>query len=472
MNSLKRMKTYYSLITSLSLLILAQTAMAQNIIILAPGHQKIISAPEITRAAIANPKVADVKALSKSGQVIVTGISVGSTDLEIWSKDGKRKNYLIRVSKGSRNLRKEVKTLLKGIEGIRIKTIGNKLIIDGQIYRGQDLNRIEKVMEMYPSVVNLTRINAQALEYFAQQINESLRLAKIEGVEVRGAGDTIFLEGEVSKKSEIEQAERIAASVFSKVKNHIKEGVSIERLILVDIKIAEVRKSSLADIGLNWPGSIDANGRAVFTSGGASAASIALGQNTTVSLRSLIEKGSAKILSNPKLLCRNGTPASFLAGGEIPIRLVSERTASITFKPYGVFLNVTAWAGRGDRVSLDIEVKISDLDAASALDGIPGILEHRVKTAANLRFGDTIVLAGLIENRSHKNVKKIPFLGHIPIIGELFKSRAFQRSESEFLIFLTPFPGEAGSHVHQKQLESMNKGMDRAKKEIKFSILD
>ncbi len=446
-------------------------AQAAETIKISPGHQKVIPAPGIIRAAIGNPKVADVKALPQSDQVVVNGISVGSTDLILWFEAGKKKSYAIVVSTQTKDRRHAARQLLRGIEGIRTRKNGGKLVIEGEVYRGEDLERIQRVTEMYPFVVNLTRINGRALHYFSQQAIHALRQAGLLTVQVNVAGDELFLEGEVGRKQDVKRAERIVSSIYPKISNHLQAVVEREPMVLVDIKLMEVRKSSMTDAGIRWPGSIDADGTALFSGAGASA-SATLGQGSVISLLTLVESGHARILSNPKLLCRNQTPALFSAGGEIPIRLVSERTASVIFKPYGINLQVTAHSGHSTRVMLEIETRISDLDSSTALDGIPGILEHKVQTATDLQYGETVILAGLLENRMRKNVRKVPILGHVPILGELFKSRSFQRNESEFVILLTPYPGHSGHKVHRYMTQRAHKEQQRAKKDLEFSLLD
>jgi pilus assembly protein CpaC len=446
-------------------------ATAEEAIRLAPGHQKVISAPGVTRAAIGNPEIADVKSLPESKQVMVMARREGSTDLILWFRDSTKKTYSIQVAAGGLDVESEVRKLLKGVEGIEIRKTAGRVVIDGQIFRGPDLDRIQRVLDLYPSVRNFSHVNSGALKFIAGQITSALQEAGIGQVTVRTAGETLFLEGTVGSKSEAVRTEQIAKSIYSRLENDVKIGVEIQPLILVDMKLMEVKSNSLGQVGIKWPASIDVTGSGMIGAGGFSGM-VNIGQGASVSLRALIEHGEAKILSNPKLLCRSGTPASFLAGGEIPIRLVGERTAQVMFKEYGVSLEITARTDATRRVELEINAGISDLDSASSVDGIPGILSHKVRTAANLRIGETIALAGLIENRQRKNIQKVPLLGHIPIIGELFKSRDFQKNRSDFLVFLTPLEGSPYGAQHVKEVRRMENKMDEAQKKVNLSILD
>lgn len=468
--ALPKHKSSMTFFVFFSFLFYSGFSQAKTLIQIPVGHQHVISAPKVKRAAIGNSKVADVKALSSAEQVIVTGIRPGSTDLILWSRLGEKKTYAIKVHYPRHSHRSSIQALLKDVEGIKVKEIDKRIILDGQIYRGEDLHRIERVLKLYPKVINLTRMNAEALGYFLKLIQALLNKSKIANVSIRAMGDQLVLEGEVERKHETEHAEYLAKTIYPKIVNHLTIGIESESLILVDVKLMEVRKNVLTQAGIRWPGVIPVRTGAIFSSQ-QNTQSLIIGENMRLGLIALIENGQARILSNPKLLCQSGKPASFLAGGEIPIRLISERSANIIFKPYGVILNVEAKADRSQRVFLEIEAKISELDAATAVEGLPGILEHRVKTAVNINLGQTVVLGGLLENRSKKTVQKFPFLGHIPILGELFKSRSFQKNESEFLILLTPKDATSPKQHEKSILQTQNK-IKKQEHEMRFSLLD
>ncbi len=448
-----------------------QKVYGSNVIQLVKGHQHLISAPGVSRVSIGDPAIADIKVLSRENQVMVTGLGNGSTDLLLWLKGGEKKSFLIRVGASSHTFLAEVKKNLQDIEGIQLQQVGDRLYLKGEIFRGDDLSRIQKALEKYPRMINQTRFNPKALGYFANVISQELQKSGLQNIEVTPQQNSIFLEGEVSQKLEIQKALIIATAIFPKIVNQLSSGIQKEELILVDLKFVEIRKDSLFDIGVRWPDKIEVTGSSSF-SNGSQTFSTTIGKDAAASIGALLQKGLAKILSNPKLLCRNGMEASFFAGGEVPIRLTSERSANVLFKPYGLSIVVKAQVDRSRRIFMEINAKMSDIDSATAHDGIPGILEHNLKTALTLDLEETVVLAGLLENRSSKNVRKIPFLGHIPILGELFKSRSFARNESEFFIFLTPMVGRSRSPIHQEISAKNEQNIKKITEEIEFSLLD
>lgn len=456
---------------SIVILFFGSVASASDTIHLSPGRQRVVPVPNVRRAAIGNPKIADVKALPESNQVIITGVAPGSTDLILWSANGVKKTYLIQVSALGKSLFRETQQLLSGVEGIKVQQSGGKVIIDGQLYRSEDLERVAKIIELYPTVVNLTRVNQAALEYFSRQVLMALDQAGLSFIQVIPAGDTLFLEGEVEKKGDLERAERIASSIYANVSNRLTSGIARKSLILIDVKMMEVKRNAFRKAGIKWPGQVDGEGLLRLTSRGITATAT-LGKAATISLLALVDKGWAKVLANPKLLCRSGASASFLAGGEVPIPLIAERTANVIFKKYGIALEVKAETDQSHHVSMEIETRISDVDRAVEVQGFPGFVEQNVKTAVDLDMGQTVVLGGLIQNRASKNVSKVPFLGHIPILGELFKSRAFQNNQSEFVVLMTPRPGGPDAIDHKIERERSKATLHQMRQELELSILD
>lgn len=421
------------------------------------------------RSTVSNDNIAAAETLSSEGQVIVTGLSIGKTEMTIWIDNGKKDFYIINVVERETHVDKDLTQLLGGIEGIHVKNTASGVVVDGQLYRSEDLELVQKVLKQYPRVQNYTKVNVGALEFFQTAMLQKLQEQGFDQIEISKAGDTLYLEGFVNSPLEKTRAEKIAKTVYIKTENHLDLGIEKKNLILVDIKFMEILKNSLRNLGIQWPQHLDIASNMSLTNQNFSTV---LTSQSTVQLNALIDKGDAKVLSNPKLLCQSGFPASFDAGGEIPIRLVSERTADVFFKSYGLHLDVSAKSDSGKRASIEIQSRISNLDMATAVDGVPGILEHKVNTAVNLEFGQTVALAGLIESKNSKNISKVPVLGHIPVLGELFKSRNFRNSLSEFVVFLTPILANGSDSYHMQKKNSVDQQWIEADKKIKYRAMD
>lgn len=451
------------------LILIIRSAVAGETIVVSPGKQQTISIPRVMRSTVSNDNIAAAETLSSEGQVIVTGLSIGKTEMTIWIDNGKKDFYIINVVERETHVDKDLTQLLGGIEGIQVKNTASGVVVDGQLYRSEDLELVQKVLKQYPRVQNYTKVNVGALEFFQTAMLQKLQEQGFDQIEISKAGDTLYLEGFVNSPLEKTRAEKIAKTVYIKTENHLDLGIEKKNLILVDIKFMEILKNSLHNLGIQWPQHLDIASNMSLTNQNFSTV---LTSQSTVQLNALIDKGDAKVLSNPKLLCQSGFPASFDAGGEIPIRLVSERTADVFFKSYGLHLDVSAKSDSGKRASIEIQSRISNLDMATAVDGVPGILEHKVNTAVNLEFGQTVALAGLIESKNSKNISKVPVLGHIPVLGELFKSRNFRNSLSEFVVFLTPILANGSDSYHMQKKNSADQQWIEADKKIKYRVMD
>jgi pilus assembly protein CpaC len=171
--------------------------------------------------------------------------------------------------------------------------------------------------------------------------------------------------------------------------------------------------------------------------------------NITGVLDALERKGVVTTLAEPTLVALSGETASFLAGGEFPIPVAQEgssgdggRTITVEFKPFGVSLGFTPTVLEDGIINLVVEPEVSSIDrtASVTISGlvIPGLQTRRASTTLELRDGQSFAIAGLIRKDFEDTVRQFPILGSIPIIGALFRSSGFQKSETELVIIVTP----------------------------------
>lgn len=161
-------------------------------------------------------------------------------------------------------------------------------------------------------------------------------------------------------------------------------------------------------------------------------------------LRAMERDGLMRILAEPNLTAVSGEPAKFLAGGEYPVPIVdSLGQVSVTYKEYGIGLAFTPVVLSEGRISLKIESEVSELssDGAVVLSGIeiPALKKRQAKSTVELPSGGSIALAGLLSEDSRQNIDGFPTLKDLPILGTLFRSRDYQRSETELVIIVTPY---------------------------------
>jgi pilus assembly protein CpaC len=165
--------------------------------------------------------------------------------------------------------------------------------------------------------------------------------------------------------------------------------------------------------------------------------------NVGAVLRLLQQSAYFQSLAEPNLIAYNGEEASFLAGGEFPIPVVSGTTGNVTveFREFGVRLTFTPTIA-GDLIRLHVAPEVSSLDfsAGITLSGIqiPGLSTRRAETVVELRDGQSFAIAGLLNNEAQDDTAAVPMLSRIPIIGNLFKSRAERQERTELLVLITP----------------------------------
>jgi pilus assembly protein CpaC len=154
--------------------------------------------------------------------------------------------------------------------------------------------------------------------------------------------------------------------------------------------------------------------------------------------------GLVTTLAEPNLTAISGETASFLAGGEVPIPLAQGLgTVGIEYKQFGVSLAFTPTVLDGDRISMRVRPEVSQLSSAGSVTisgfTIPGFATRRAETTVELGSGQSFMIAGLMQNNHNNSVDKAPFLGDLPILGALFRSNSFKRSETELVIIVTPY---------------------------------
>ncbi|QAY79578.1 type II and III secretion system protein family protein [Sphingosinicella sp. BN140058] len=280
----------------------------------------------------------------------------------------------------------------------------------------------------------------------------------------------VLLTGTVATPADVEEATRLVQSyvgagtqVISRVKT------ATPQQVMLRVKIAEVSRTMLRDIGFNITSSDFSGGSILGSFGrgrdlgvfddkglptgtitrpaGTTTASImgkVLGLDVAGALDLTENNGLVTTLAEPTLTALSGETASFLAGGEFPIAISNGLNGtSIEFKQFGVSLAFTPFVLEGGRISMRVRPEVSELSSAGAikLSGyeIPALTVRRAETTVELGSGQSFMLGGLLSNAGNNSIEKTPFLGNLPVIGALFRSNSFKRNETELVIVVTPY---------------------------------
>ena len=445
---------------------------AADELIMYVGQQQLIAHKKpVVRIAIGNTKLISVRSLKKGQEVLIRGKSPGKTDLILWHKRG-RKNFTVQVLANEPNeLLSSLKQYLKEVEGINIQQVGRQVVIRGELLRPQDRYLVRQLAKHQNNIRDLTTMHPKAMTATMSYMREVSRLSGFDHIEFLQAGDTIFVEGMVASLNHLERLQKTISKIYADLDWRVSTTYSSGDMVLMDVKMVEVRKSSLLNLGIQWqkvtPVEINASISSQNTSG-----MIGLAEAIPISLNTLQQKGLLRLLSNPKLSCRYNKTCVFQAGGEIPIPLVGERSVKVEFKSYGIGISLTPNMTENEKLAIDLDIEFSDVDFATAVNGIPGLLRNRLQTRALVGFNQSIVLSGLVNQRQSKNVDRFPLLGGLPIIGEAFKNRRLEKNDSEFVLFLTPTPMNPNDPVNQHYINRSQQIFESSAKELSASFWD
>lgn len=276
--------------------------------------------------------------------------------------------------------------------------------------------------------------------------------------------------------------------------------IRLEKMIQMDVKIVEFRKSRLDELGIDWSKNIagptfatagDAVTSTLFR--GSSDASIAAGlplnvqpfqtyfgiaTEITSRIKYLESSGDATTLAAPTLSTRNGGNAKFLAGGEVPYPVINQSgQTSVSFKEYGIKLDITPVVDPNNVIAAKISTEVSQIDPAVNVMGSPGFLSRKTDTEMNVRHGETIVLAGLLNRELSTSADMVPGLGNIPIIGWLFKSQNYRNNVTELVVFVTPHVVDVeSSSANDARIENTEKllseKLERTKARLDIGIME
>jgi pilus assembly protein CpaC len=465
-------------------------AQTESTISLGVGQQKVIQVGNVARVAIGEPGVADVKQVGGGSELLITGVSEGRTSLLVWRNNDSRQSYLVVVRKQDpREVVSEVRALLGEREGIQIRVVGDRVYLDGETITSDDFERVQQVIALYPSVKSFVRPSGNAKKLSAEALNRSYQKNNLKGVSAYVVGSSIFLEGWVESPDDLKKLELVTRASGEKVESLVTVGQ--KKMVLVEVDFVEVAVGDNKLVGVKPPAQILSTGEGAtatlnivqpipgldtgatlksgaFTIGATAASDFSIGAR--------FDNSYQRILSQPKLVAASGEKAEFLAGGEVPILAVTQNTFNVEFKKFGILLNVTPTADRSGNIGTEIYAEVSTVDRSiSAIANgvnVPGFKVRNVKTNVSVHDGDTIVLSGLYNYSEDKEVSKLPLLGNIPILGELFKSRNFIDNKTELAIYVTPRVVTAGHERIQKIIQDARDLYKEAGKSVSFSIFD
>lgn len=397
------------------------------------GQTRIIPYNGVRKVSIGHEDIANASQTAPD-EILITGLKVGQTDFRVWRDGQAEVRYLLKVIDTSwEQALKVAKIILEDVEGVSARAENGIVFVEGRLLRSYDMGIIAEMKNRFS--------------------------------------------GEITK----------GKMIF----NVAAPSVSLKAMVMLDVKVVEVRRSETKRLGIDWAeeiagptfaytgvihglGNVD-TGVSLLSFGSEEGLGIIDGDIEPISqlssvIRLLEEEGSARILAEPKLITKSGSAAEFLGGGEIPIPVVdSQGETKVSFKQVGVILNIQPVADPDGYIATKLEIEVSSIDSSVSVLGIPGFLVRRTISDMNMLSGQTMVVSGMLSAEDSKAVSKFPGLSAVPIIGELFKSRNFRNSVTEIMVFVTPHLVDPEGKKNQMFVDYGQKLQDE---DLEFSIFD
>jgi pilus assembly protein CpaC len=392
------------------------------------GRSLLVTSPEpLERVSVTDPDIATA-VITSANQVLIHGNRPGSVTLLIWDEQERTRTFDLQVELDIRKLRE---TLLQAFpdEKVEVGQLGSSIVLTGTVSSEEIMDQTTLLgLTHADNVVNLLKMApagekaAVLLQVVFAEVNRSSIHELGINIFSTGAGNTL---GTVTTQQFDSPLGNVGA-----VPANVQRGRDPQAPNLVGGGVGAALSGTPAVFGLS-------NLLNIFL--------FRPDANLAVTIRALEQRNLLEILAEPNVLALDGTEASFLAGGEFPFPIIQGGTntaVTIVFKEFGVRLKFTPKVQDDGTILLKVAPEVSSLDFANALtiSGflVPALSTRRAETEVVLRDGQTFAIAGLIDNRLAEIASKIPFLGDIPILGHLFKSRATNSSHTELLVMVTP----------------------------------
>ncbi|MGE5095470.1 MAG: type II and III secretion system protein family protein [Betaproteobacteria bacterium] len=362
---------------------------------LVSGKSALVPLPnDAARLSVGNPEVADV-VLINPREAYVVGKKVGTTNVFVWTKSGRTTLIDVYVDLDNAGLKSRLDSLMSGTDAVKVASVADSVVLTGRVSDAVKAERLVAIANAYTG------------------------------------GD-------------------------KKVVNMIT--VEGSQQVMLEVKVAEVSKTLLDRLGVDW--SISRTGSTTFTF----LSHLLAGANNTLtanhpggrtsgslSLDAEVKNGLVKVLAEPTIMAVSGQEGAFLAGGKIFIPVPQSSgfgavTITLEEKEFGVGLRFTPTVLEDSRINLRVTPEVSELSqvgvAVTSVAGqtniLPTITTRRASTTVQLRDGETFAIGGLIKNNVTEAVKALPVIGELPVLGALFRSSEFQSDRSELLFIVTP----------------------------------
>ncbi len=395
---------------------------SQRMEIIVTNSRLLTMKKKIPRLLVNNPEVVRATPLSPN-QIQLVGAQIGVTTVNVWDEDGKIYSIDIVVKPDARQLEEILKTEFPDAS-IRVRPLANSVYLTGYVPRGDMVDSIVRIAEeYYPSVINNLSVGG------VQQIALKVKVMEVSRTKLRRAGfDWAYIDGNTA----------IVQSVSGMI-GGLAAGVAANAVTgdpatppTANGTGGDTVRFQIVDGNKGFFGFIDA----------------------------LRQYDLIKVLAEPTLVTVSGRPASFNSGGEFPIVVPqSLGTVSIEYREFGTRVDFVPLVLGNGSLRLEVRPSVSEIDPARSVVinniTVPGLRTRWVDTAVEMQAGQTLALAGLIQNRVEAQNRGLPWLADLPWVGAAFRHVQEEVNEIELLIMVTP---EFVDGVDAAELEHVGPG--------------
>ena len=380
----------------------ATSSGSQALHVLAGRSTFITSLSRLRRVYVSNPDAVD-SFTSSPRQIVVTGRAPGVTSLILWNEAGQSTTYLVFCDLDVANLRHQIQSALPN-ESISVEGHEDRIALTGTVLSEADATAAAKIAGLYSkSVVNSLVVH----EGHPRQVKLQVQIIEVDRSRLEQFGINLFSEGHTLLQGTTGQ--------FASTPTY-------------------------APPSSGTPGTLTSSNplNLLFYT---------FSHNIGFTLQDLTNRQLAQILAEPNIATISGQKASFLAGGEFPFPVVQGSSGGLTsitiqFRPYGVKLEFTPIVNDDRTISLKVAPEVSALDYTNAVTisgyTVPAISTRRADTQIELRDGQSFAISGLLDHRTTDIFNKMPGIGDVPVLGQLFRSKNINHTTTELMVVVTP----------------------------------
>ncbi|PIE71403.1 MAG: hypothetical protein CSA22_02530 [Deltaproteobacteria bacterium] len=437
------------------------------------GQSKTLSVGfTIAKVATGDPSVCGVLKTADR-ELLVNAKQAGRTNVIVWGADGSTREYAITVTGSGLTITAgELKSLLSTVEGVSVRLVGSRVLVEGEVFTKKDLERVRRVTQGLSNVINMVELSPLMKTIVKDEIEGVLKDEGFSNLRLKFGKNNFILTGQVGSQAEMERALKLAGAYAADIVNAIEVDDRIvetkAELIEMSLQVMEIETSALKNMGIHWNPGGSLGGSGSYSGQSGSKPSLSGSLTGTISslfpkMKRIQDTGAGRSLMEQSLITQSGGTADFFAGSEVPIPVAQDGgNMSVEYKKVGVTLEFSPVIDPFGRVTSPIKIEASSVSGEGP-GGAPVISTSKLNTIVGLENGESVALAGLVGQKEMRLLSKSPPGGGSALF-QANKETLKSADTREVVIFVTPrILSRAGDGVDriQRRVKEGFKAQDR-----------